>query len=300
MVCSPPGFSVHGIFQAKILEQVAIYSSRGIILTQGLNPSLLHLQVNSLPLSHLGSPWKRERMHHFSSSCSHSVCILPSTWVALCPSCLPSIPSPGLSLAPLLLTSYYCYFPDSCLLYPLLTLQSPREERGFHHTHSHTFMCMCPPPPNLDLGPVPDKPHAHTPDFPQVQAHACMLSPVQLIAAQWTVAHQAPLSMGILQSRILEWVAKPSSWGPSQSRDWTWISCTGRRMLHHWATREAHRGEQILSPETSSSASRSQPSCHPPSSWLLPSMASNLQIIWFLLLIQPRPTVPSSPSRLLP
>ena len=27
----------------------------------------------------------------------------------------------------------------------------------------------------------------------------------------WTVAHQAPLSMGILQARILEWVAMPSS-----------------------------------------------------------------------------------------
>ena len=28
-VCSPPGSSVHGIFQARILEQVAISSSRG-------------------------------------------------------------------------------------------------------------------------------------------------------------------------------------------------------------------------------------------------------------------------------
>ena len=27
-----------------------------------------------------------------------------------------------------------------------------------------------------------------------------------------TIAHQAPLSMGILQARILEWVAVPSSW----------------------------------------------------------------------------------------
>ena len=26
----------------------------------------------------------------------------------------------------------------------------------------------------------------------------------------WTVAHQAPLSMAILQARILEWVAMPS------------------------------------------------------------------------------------------
>ena len=35
---------------------------------------------------------------------------------------------------------------------------------------------------------------------------------VQLLATLWTVAHQAPLSMGILQARILEWVAMPSSW----------------------------------------------------------------------------------------
>ena len=33
-----------------------------------------------------------------------------------------------------------------------------------------------------------------------------------------TVAHQAPLSMGTLQARILEWVAMPSSRGSSQLR----------------------------------------------------------------------------------
>ena len=37
------------------------------------------------------------------------------------------------------------------------------------------------------------------------------LSHVQLFATPWTVALQAPLSMGILQTRILEWVAMPSS-----------------------------------------------------------------------------------------
>ena len=37
----------------------------------------------------------------------------------------------------------------------------------------------------------------------------------------WTVAHQAPLSMGILQARILQWVAMPSSRGSSQSRSST-------------------------------------------------------------------------------
>ena len=32
-----------------------------------------------------------------------------------------------------------------------------------------------------------------------------------LITAPWIIAHQTPLSMGILQARILEWVATPSS-----------------------------------------------------------------------------------------
>ena len=40
----------------------------------------------------------------------------------------------------------------------------------------------------------------------------------------WTVARQAPLSMGILQARILEWIAMPSSRGSFQPRDWTQVS----------------------------------------------------------------------------
>ena len=41
---------------------------------------------------------------------------------------------------------------------------------------------------------------------------------------------------GILQARILEWVAMPSSRGSSQPRDWTHvscISCIGRHILYH-------------------------------------------------------------------
>ena len=37
------------------------------------------------------------------------------------------------------------------------------------------------------------------------------LSRVQLFPTPWTVAYQAPLSMGILQASILEWVAIPPS-----------------------------------------------------------------------------------------
>ena len=40
----------------------------------------------------------------------------------------------------------------------------------------------------------------------------------------WTVAHQAPLSMRLLQARIPEWVAMPSPRGFSQPRGQTQIS----------------------------------------------------------------------------
>ena len=52
-----------------------------------------------------------------------------------------------------------------------------------------------------------------------------VLSHVQLLAIPWIVALQAPLSMGILQTRILKWVAMPSSSKSSQPRDQTQIPC---------------------------------------------------------------------------
>ena len=59
-------------------------------------------------------------------------------------------------------------------------------------------------------------------DFPQLQQPThflysflvmlCSLSQLcRLFVTPWTVARQAPLSVGILQARILEWVAMPSS-----------------------------------------------------------------------------------------
>ena len=44
-----------------------------------------------------------------------------------------------------------------------------------------------------------------------IHCAVCLLSHVRLFATPWTVACQAPLSMGILQARILVWVAMPSS-----------------------------------------------------------------------------------------
>ena len=44
---------------------------------------------------------------------------------------------------------------------------------------------------------------------------------------------------GILQARILEWVAFPFSRGSFQPRDWTQVSCIAGRFFTSWATREA-------------------------------------------------------------
>ena len=44
---------------------------------------------------------------------------------------------------------------------------------------------------------------------------------------------------GILQTRILEWVAVPFSRGSSQPRDWTQVSRIAGRFFTIWATREA-------------------------------------------------------------
>ena len=44
---------------------------------------------------------------------------------------------------------------------------------------------------------------------------------------------------GILQTRVLEWVAMPSSRGSSQTRGWTQVSHIAGEFFTDWATREA-------------------------------------------------------------
>ena len=59
---------------------------------------------------------------------------------------------------------------------------------------------------------------------------------------QWifmVASSQAPLPMGILQARTLEWVATPSSRGSSQPRDQTQVSHIAVRFFTIWAMKEA-------------------------------------------------------------
>ena len=53
---TPSDSSVHGVFHSKNTNSGCHFLLQGIFLTQGSNLCLLHWQVNSLPLSHQGSP----------------------------------------------------------------------------------------------------------------------------------------------------------------------------------------------------------------------------------------------------
>ena len=56
-----------------------------------------------------------------------------------------------------------------------------------------------------------------------------------------------PSVHGILQARILEWVAISFSRGSSLPRDWTQVSCIAGRCFNLWATRASYRTDILLS-----------------------------------------------------
>ena len=66
---TPPSM---GLFTQEYWSRLPFSSSRGIFLTQGLNLHLLHWQVDSLPLCHLGSPICLIWMLNFIFSVCHA------------------------------------------------------------------------------------------------------------------------------------------------------------------------------------------------------------------------------------
>ena len=68
---------------------------------------------------------------------------------------------------------------------------------------------------------------------PQVKSESCS------VVANSLQPHGLYTVRGILQPRILEWVAFPFSRGSSQPRDITGVSCIAGRFLIHFAIREA-------------------------------------------------------------
>ena len=72
-----------------------------------------------------------------------------------------------------------------------------------------------------------------------ISGFCAVLSCVRLFVTPWTVACQGSLFKGILQARILEWVAMLSSTGSSQPRDQTQVSCIAREFFTIGATKKA-------------------------------------------------------------
>ena len=83
----------------------------------------------------------------------------------------------------------------------------------------------------------------------KLNCHECVCLVTQLYP---TLCHPMDCStpafpvQGILQARILEWVAIPSSRGSSQFKDWTQVSHITGGIFTIWATREAEVGSLSL------------------------------------------------------
>ena len=58
-------------------------------------------------------------------------------------------------------------------------------------------------------------------------------------ATPWTVARQAPLSMGFSRQEYWSGLSFPSPGDLPRPRDLNCMSCIGRQILYHWATRKA-------------------------------------------------------------
>ena len=62
------------------------------------------------------------------------------------------------------------------------------------------------------------------------------LSRVQLFATPWTVAHQAPPSMGFSRQEYWSGLPFPSPGESSKPKDWTQVACIAGSRFNLWAT----------------------------------------------------------------
>ena len=96
MDCSPPGSSVHGIFQARMLEQVAEPSCRGSSQSRdGTHVSMSTCLARWVLYHqrHLGSLCVMH-VHANTRVCEHTYKLMPATWALLSPDAVGFLPSP--------------------------------------------------------------------------------------------------------------------------------------------------------------------------------------------------------------
>ena len=75
---------------------------------------------------------------------------------------------------------------------------------------------------------------------------ACTRSHVWLCATRWTLAHQAPLSMGFSRQEYWSGLPFPSPGDLPDPEDQTHVSCTDRQILYHQATGDYGSGINSL------------------------------------------------------
>ena len=83
--------------------------------------------------------------------------------------------------------------------------------------------------------------HHHT-EYIHIHTHVCMLSHFSHVRSGhslWPYGLPGSSVHGILQVRILEWVAMLSSRGSSWPRNQTRVSCIAGRVFTSWTSREA-------------------------------------------------------------
>ena len=122
------------------------------------------------------------------------------------------------------------------------TLGWPKSWFGFFH---HIFLFGQPNAMFNTLLWVLPSPPAPPPGSASEGVCVCVTQSSPTLGSTWTVAHQAPPSMGILQARILEWVAMSSSRGSSRPRNHTQVSHTAGIFFTVGATWEAHLWRRV-------------------------------------------------------
>ena len=86
----------------------------------------------------------------------------------------------------------------------------------------------------------------------------------------------------IFQARILESIAVSSSRGSSRPGDRTWISCSGRQILYHWATKEElspHTQHSFVNQVQFSSVAQSCPTLFDPMNHSMPGLPVHHQLL---------------------
>ena len=107
------------------------------------------------------------------------------------------------------------------------------------------YRCLLPKPAHIVSGSRWLNSRAQAPGKVKVKAKALVTQSCLTLHDHMNCSLSGSSVHGILQARILEWVAMLFSRGSSQPRDWTcvsYVSCTGRQALYNYDT---HRfGEQ--------------------------------------------------------